>query len=100
MPMGDKLWTPQATFHSVSEVRKWGTEEGLTLTATKKFFLGYANVMRFEKQGECQVSIRREVMLKCIKCGEATMTTSDFGYTCACCGHRYSMDGEIIDCIV
>ncbi len=48
--LGDKLWTPQATFHSVSEVRSWGMEEGLKLTRAKKFYLGYANVMRFEKR--------------------------------------------------
>jgi ubiquinone/menaquinone biosynthesis C-methylase UbiE len=97
--LGDKLWTPQATFHSVSEVRKWGGEEGLTLTATKKFFLGYANVMRFEKRGMRNMSVRREVMLKCLKCGAEPMTKSDFGYTCGHCGHVYSVDGKIIECI-
>ena len=59
--LGDKLWTPQATFHSLSEVQRWGLEEGLILTATKKFFLGYANVMRFLKQGERGRSIRPQV---------------------------------------
>src|SRR5262249_26022828 len=33
--LGDKLWTPRATFHSVSEVRRWGIQEGLILVATK-----------------------------------------------------------------
>jgi SAM-dependent methyltransferase len=49
--LGDKLWTPQATFHSVATVREWGRAEALDLTATRRFFLGYANVMRFRKVG-------------------------------------------------
>jgi ubiquinone/menaquinone biosynthesis C-methylase UbiE len=47
--LGDKLWTPQATFHSVSEVRQWGAEEGLRLERIRPFFLGYANVFGFRK---------------------------------------------------
>ena len=47
--LGDKLWTPQATFHSVDQVRQWGAEEGLTLERTRPFFLGYANVFGFRK---------------------------------------------------
>jgi ubiquinone/menaquinone biosynthesis C-methylase UbiE len=48
--LGDKLWTPQATFHSVDEVRRWGAEEGLELELTRPFFLGYANVFGFRKR--------------------------------------------------
>ena len=55
--LGDKLWTPQATFHSVSEVQKWGIEEGLELVKTKRFFLGYANVMQFKKNGKCKIYV-------------------------------------------
>lgn len=50
--LGDKLWTPQATFHSVSQVRRWGLEDNLVLTDVRRFYLGYANVLRFEKQGK------------------------------------------------
>jgi SAM-dependent methyltransferase len=97
--LGDKLWTPQATFHSVSEVRKWGTEEGLRLIATKKFFLGYANVMRFEKQGRRDPAFRRKVMLQCVKCGGAPMIKCDTGYHCRECGHLCGIDGGIIRCV-
>ena len=48
--LGDKLWTPQATFHSVSQVRAWGEQEGLVLERTRAFFLGYANVFGFRKR--------------------------------------------------
>lgn len=48
--LGDKLWTPQATFHSIDEVRRWGEEEGLVLEKRRAFFLGYANVFSFRKR--------------------------------------------------
>jgi SAM-dependent methyltransferase len=94
--LGDKLWTPQATFHSVSEVRRWGIEEGLTLEATKKFFLGYANVMKFKKTGQNNNAMLRELELKCLECGATPMTRNDTRYTCAQCGHIYQVDRGII----
>lgn len=97
--LGDKLWTPQATFHSVSEVRMWGIEEGLELTATRKFFLGYANVMRFVKKNQNHVSGRREVCVKCLKCGEAPMERHQGGYSCVRCGHVYVLDQGITECL-
>lgn len=96
--LGDKLWTPQATFHSVSQVRRWGMEEGLTFLATKKFFLGYANVMRFVKKDQPGVSGRREIALMCIKCGNAPMQKKDSGYVCGRCGHEYGVDKDIVAC--
>jgi SAM-dependent methyltransferase len=48
--LGDKLWTPQATFHSVDQVREWGEREGLLLERRRAFFLGYANVYSFRKR--------------------------------------------------
>jgi ubiquinone/menaquinone biosynthesis C-methylase UbiE len=48
--LGDKLWTPRATFHRVATVRRWGEAAGLRLVATRRFYLGYANVMRFERR--------------------------------------------------
>ena len=48
--LGDKLWTPQASFHSASEVRQWAVEDGLAFVTGKSFFLGYANVAQFRKE--------------------------------------------------
>ncbi len=48
--LGDKLWTPRATFHSVEQVTRWGREEGLELERSRAFFLGYANVFGFRKR--------------------------------------------------
>lgn len=92
--LGDKLWTPQATFHSVSEVRRWGTQEGLEFVSSKRFFLGYANVMRFTKRGQ-RPACRREIMLKCLKCGLAAMTNRSKEYYCTQCGHAYELDDGI-----
>lgn len=96
--LGDKLWTPQATFHSVSEVRRWGAEEGLRYTANKRFYLGYANVMRFVKEGERQAA-PREVVVRCTRCGEAPMKREDHGYSCAACGAAYASNEGIYRCI-
>ena len=56
--LGDKLWTPQATFHSVKETRRWGEEDRLTLLERRRFFLGYANVLKFQKWAASRVSPR------------------------------------------
>ncbi len=79
--LGDKLWTPQATFHSISEVRKWGHEEGMNLVATKKFYLGYANVMQFKKQGEQNWRSRREVMLCSRQSADAPLPRRESEYS-------------------
>jgi ubiquinone/menaquinone biosynthesis C-methylase UbiE len=97
--MGDKLWTPQATFHSVSEVRRWGEQEGLTFVGSKKFFLGYANVMCFRKRGMRDDSIHREVVLKCRKCGHMPMQRSQEMSKCSSCGREYRLDGGIYECL-
>lgn len=97
--LGDKLWTPRATFHSISEVRRWGSEEGLTLVATKKFFLGYANVMCFRKHGHQDHSVFRQVLLKCANCGRAPMRRDDDAYACDACAHRYPVDGGVYECL-
>ncbi len=97
--LGDKLWTPQATFHSVAQVRRWGQEEGLRLVARKKFFLGYANVMRFVKAGERQQERTRDLGLRCVRCGAVPMTLAVSEYSCTGCGNVYPVDGGIIDCL-
>jgi ubiquinone/menaquinone biosynthesis C-methylase UbiE len=93
--LGDKLWTPQATFHSISQVRRWGAEDGLDFAANKKFFLGYANVMCFKKRGPGTVADEREVTLRCLNCGHAPMTKCNGRYTCSCCQQVYELDGGI-----
>ena len=92
--LGDKLWTPQATFHSVREVRRWGEEEGLEFIKNKRFFLGYANVMQFRKKGQ-DSNERREVTSRCLKCGTAPMAKQETGFACNSCGHTYAVDGGI-----
>lgn len=97
--LGDKLWTPQATFHSVSEVRRWGMQEGLALLAAKKFFFGYANVMRFVKQGRQEANVDREIKLKCVKCDAVPMQKSAGGYRCPRCSYEFNDIGGIIRCL-
>jgi ribosomal protein L44E len=93
--LGDKLWTPQATFHSVSEVRTWGIEERLKLVATKRFYLGYANVMRFVKEGR-DSTLRRALKLKCLRCETSPMKPAGTDYLCGNCKNRYAIDSGII----
>jgi SAM-dependent methyltransferase len=93
--LGDKLWTPQATFHSMSQVRRWGAEDGLDFAANKKFFLGYANVMCFKKRGPGSLADQREVTPRCLNCGHAPMAKCNGCYTCPCCQHVYELEGGI-----
>lgn len=97
--LGDKLWTPQATFHTLSEVRRWGFEDGLELTGRRKFYLGYANVMRFVKHGHGDPSVRRALRVRCQQCGDSRMTRSTEGYACSRCGRWYHLDRGIFRCI-
>jgi SAM-dependent methyltransferase len=95
--LGDLLWTPRATFHSVSEVRRWGVEEGLTFVASKKFFMGYANVMQFRKSGSSASNRRRLLQVRCVKCGAPAMALRDDAYTCDRCAHVYQDKSGIFE---
>jgi len=93
--LGDKLWTPQATFHSVREVRRWGLEEGMRLTAHKTFFLGYANVFRFEKTGAAGGTERRELRVACLSCRNDMAPDARGNYSCGACGRSYRLEDGI-----
>jgi len=96
--LGDKLWTPQATFHSVREVRRWGEEEGLAWRGRKRFYLGYANVMCFTKAGPRAAGVQRELRLRCTECGSPMIRGND-GHRCDKCPFTYPVDGGIVCCI-
>lgn len=96
--LGDKLWTPQATFHKVSEIRRWGREEGLELEATKKFYLGYANVMLLRKAGQPD-GVRREVGLVCQSCLVGTAYSAGDTFVCTACGHSYDSSNGVVECM-
>lgn len=87
--LGDKLWTPHATFHSVDEIEGWGKQEGLDLLAWKRFYHGYANVFCFQKRGERPVAPRAELAMRCVACGEAPMDPAYRAYVCQNCGGSY-----------
>ena len=96
--LGDKLWTPQATFHSIAQLRRWGEQENLTFVAYKRFYLGYANVVKFVKNGRSTQTARRELRLCCPTDGHGDMTAQSDGYACDHCSRRYPTAGGIIDC--
>lgn len=97
--LGDTLWTPQATFHSVSEVCRWGIEEGLTLVSTRRFCLSHANVMKFQKRGRLAKTSQYKVLLKCLRCGDAPMKKNGVGFTCLQCNHKYGIYQGITQCL-
>lgn len=49
--LGDNLWTPRATFHSVGEVRKWGKEGGCSFWGTGVSFSVTQTSSTFVSQG-------------------------------------------------
>jgi SAM-dependent methyltransferase/predicted RNA-binding Zn-ribbon protein involved in translation (DUF1610 family) len=94
--LGDKLWTPQATFHSVSQVTRWGQQEGMRLTAHKAFFLGYANVFRFEKSGADDRTVPRTLQVRCISCGTGMAAAPAGDYQCPQCGRTYTLKDGVL----
>lgn len=94
--LGDALWTPRATFHSVGEVRKWGKQEGLLFLAYRRFFLGYANVFHFRKPGERTPRRRKEPQFKCVRCGSPEMLCRAEEVRCRACGHVYGIQEGIV----
>jgi len=96
--LGDKLWTPQATFHSIRQIRRWGEEEGLAMTAYKRFYLGYANIMKLVKKGSLEGSGRRQVRVRCTRCGGGPMGRYEGRSQCDC-GHIYRLVEGIWECL-
>lgn len=95
--LGDKLWTPHATFHSVSEVEGWGKQEGLELLAFKRFYHNYANVFCFRKAGAAGFEPRQAPALRCTCCGAAPMRNERSAYVCRECGASYENRGGYFD---
>ncbi len=97
--LGDKLWTPHATFHTVSEIEGWGRQEGLDLLAWKRFYHNYANVFCFRKTGELAGQAAREPWLRCTGCGSAPMRRESRAYVCRACGGSYEDRGGYFDAL-
>jgi ribosomal protein L44E len=98
--LGDKLWTPHATFHTVHQIRRWAKEEGLTMVQRKRFYHGYANVMSFKKTGSPRPTPTQEVMLRCLNCGHSPLSESQERYRCDRCETSYSKAGGISEFLV
>ncbi len=94
--LGDKLWTPQATFHSVAEIKRWGAEEGLEFLKLKRFYLGYANVMSFRKRGDAPAGGTGETRLRCVGCGGSALESGSEVHRCTACGREYPLEGGIV----
>jgi ubiquinone/menaquinone biosynthesis C-methylase UbiE len=93
--LGDKLWTPHCTFHTLGEIKKWCEEEGLRMTKRKLFYFGYANVMAFQKRGTPRTEPNEEVKLRCLKCGCSPLTKSEEGCSCEKCGAEFKREEGI-----
>jgi SAM-dependent methyltransferase len=98
--LGDKLWTPQATFHSARELRRWGKEEGVELLQRKQFYLGYANVFVFRKPGTLPPPGRTMVKMKCIRCSSLRIRGTEARLECEACGHSYERTNGVVHCLI
>lgn len=94
--LGDKLWTPHATFHSVTQMKRWGEEEGLDVVGWKKFYLGYANTVCYRKRGTADSSEPSQLQLRCLKCENPRMSEADGEHVCERCGSKYSDEAGIL----
>ena len=93
--LGDKLWTPHATFHSIREMTKWGEEDGLEVVAWKRFYVGYANTVCYRKKGEADPNAQSQLKLRCLKCESQNVAEANGVYTCESCGSYYENVGGI-----
>ena len=94
--LGDKLWTPHATFHSVSELKRWGEEEGLDVLGWKRFYLGYANTICYRKRGTPQAAGVSEAKLRCLQCGNQPLPVANSTKVpCSRCGSFYELEDGI-----
>ena len=87
--LGDKLWTPHSTFHSIAQMKRWGEEEGLDVVGWKRFYLGYANTVCYRKRGESPSGERSEIQVRCLKCKHQPIGLVDGRFTCEKCGSYY-----------
>lgn len=98
--LGDKLWTPHATFHTRSELERWGREEGLTPVHHKLFYHHYAHVISFVKDGEPADAPTQEIELRCLACKEQPLRREADAYHCNACGASYEKVDGIYRCLV
>lgn len=96
--LGDKLWTPHATFHTLGQIRGWAAEVGLEMTQWKRFYHSYANVMAFTKSGTPRREPTPDVTLRCVSCGHAPLRRAE-NFRCGACGHMYEDLGGIYECL-
>jgi len=97
--LGDKLWTPHATFHTVEEIKKWGEAEGLSIIHWKRFYHAYANVIAFRKVGTSRLTPDREVQLRCLKCRHSPLSRLPASFSCPQCEATYNKVDGIYRCL-
>jgi SAM-dependent methyltransferase len=98
--LGDKLWTPHATFHTKKELVRWAAEDRLSLVRAKLFYHNYAWVMSFKKAGAASPTPKKEIELRCLSCGQQPISRSIDGYSCNECGASYPIEDGISLCLV
>jgi SAM-dependent methyltransferase len=93
--LGDKLWTPHATFHSRRQIRDWADEAGLTLVRWQRFYHAYAHVMGFVKRGPPPARPAGAVRVRCLRCGHAPLDRTGEAFACDRCATSYERVGGI-----
>ncbi|MBL6991669.1 MAG: methyltransferase domain-containing protein [Bacteriovoracaceae bacterium] len=97
--LGDKLWSPRASFHSIKEIKSWAHQEGFKILEIKRFFLGYANIYKLEKEIKDNVPThslapRRSLQIQCLQC-QALMRKEKLNFTCNTCKSKYHYTGGV-----
>lgn len=98
--LGDKLWTPHATFHTRSELERWGHHAGITPVQHKLFYHNYAHVMSFQKGGAPRATPASEIVLRCVSCRAQPIHPQSGRYDCPGCGRPYTKVDGIYRCLV
>ena len=98
--LGDKLWTPHATFHTKKELETWARAAGMEPVKHKLFFHNYAHVMSFRKAGTIDGPPRESVEGRCVVCSTQPIQRGFDAYHCHACGRNYPKENGIFQCLV
>lgn len=98
--LGDKLWTPHATWHTRKELERWGREEGLEPVHHKMFYHNYAHVISFRKQGTPRETPASHVEMRCVRCDAQPLPRDGESYRCDACDVTYDRSSGVYPCLV
>lgn len=93
--LGDKLWTPNVSFHSVKEMEAWAAPLGVKVLKSDTYFLNSAFVVLLQKPGKSEHEPNRPIEMICPSCKKIPLLRQTNGFVCATCQFQYHTEQGI-----